>query len=74
MTTLYNPSIKDFQCKYNGENLKIAKSMDFTSYENEVHGKHVRKHLIDFIVNERSIRHTDKQSINKVIQEITEYD
>lgn len=70
--TVWNPSKYGFKCKYDGNFLEEAKALEFTTYEDDVMGKHVRKHLITFIVNERNIKHTDAVMVKKVEEEIDE--
>jgi regulator of sigma D len=70
MLTLWNPTKHDFTCKYDGLDCRTAKSLEYTRYDNESEWLHVRKHLIDFVVNTRGIKSTDAVAVNKIEKEV----
>lgn len=68
IVSLFNPTKTDFTVNYDSKPLKMALSMQFTQYPYS-QAKHVYKHLIDHVMNVRSIKHTDKKEHGSFIRE-----
>lgn len=71
MIAVFNPSRNDFICKYDNKLVPAAKSNQITRYEEDHIGLHVKKHLIDFIMNEREINSLDQVRRDKITQEVS---
>lgn len=71
MIAVFNPSRYDFHCNYDNKPLPPAKSLEVTRYELDYIGNHVKKHLIDFIMNEREVSSINEVKRNKIIEEVS---
>jgi len=71
MIAVFNPSRFDFHCYYDSKPLPLAKSLEVTRYELDYIGEHVKKHLVDFIMNERGISSINKFRRNKITIELS---
>ena len=67
--TVFNPLDDDFVVNYDSKPLKAAKSLSFTDYPYH-EGLHVKKHLIQAVVNKRKIHPFDKDSLKEIEKEI----
>lgn len=69
---LYNPLLKDFSVQFNdGSGIKTytLKSKEIEAFPTPI-AKHIRKHLVDFVINERGVISTDRVAVSKIKEEI----
>ena len=73
VSLIYNPTNRDFSCFYDRENNRtpyIIKSKTITEMPIDV-ADHVKKHLADFVMNERTIKTNHEDELREVMKEIS---
>ncbi len=64
---VYNPDTEDFTVNYESKPHTV-KALDYGEFEYNV-GNHVKKHLITFLMNKRSLNPiTDRKSVEKEVE------
>ena len=69
---IYNPLIKDFSVNYNDgveSKLYTVRAGEIETFNSNV-GKHITKHLVDFIINERNVDPLNRNDVDKIYEEI----
>lgn len=69
---IFNPLLKDFSKMYDagdGRKEYTVKAREISEFPTPI-ARHLKKHLIDFIMNEREVDPLDKASLSEIEREI----
>ena len=65
---VFNPTTKDFRCKYGGEEY-IVPANDMAPFKEHI-ANHIKKHLVTFIMNKRGVKSTLPEKRKKIWEEV----